>query len=93
MDRIWRKCWDADGDVLGPFRRRTAVPHPFPGLHDDRLPGTNIELGIFQFDVQASNSGVCPGSAHPDGLFMRAMLTAVVLEFTRPMNSSISFGG
>src|SRR5208283_3006073 len=43
--------------------------------------------------VYSSNSGVCPGSDQPDGLFMRAMLTAVVPEFTRPMNSSISFGG
>src|SRR5208337_4719054 len=43
--------------------------------------------------VYSSNSGVCPGSDQPDGLFMRAMLTSVVPEFTRPMNSSISFGG
>src|SRR5208283_3814261 len=35
-------------------RRRTAVPHPFPGLDDDRLRGTDIKLGILQFDVQAS---------------------------------------
>ena len=47
-------------------------------------------------DVSGSSSGrsgVCPGSDQPEGLFLRAMLTAVVFEFTRPMNSSISLGG
>ncbi len=53
MDGIWRECGDADGDVLGPFRQRTAVSHPFPGFHDDCLPGNDIELSISQFDVQA----------------------------------------
>ena len=65
------------------------------------MPGTEIELGISQFDVQAPPEDDrvfiefrrLPGSDQPDGLFMRAMLTAVVPEFTRPMNSSISFGG
>src|SRR3954452_8510894 len=42
--------------------------------------------------VYSSNSGVCPGSTHPLGLFIRATLHADVFEFTRPMNSSILFG-
>src|SRR5205085_5995024 len=42
--------------------------------------------------VYSSNSGVCPGSTHPDGLFIRATLTASVREFTRPTNSSMIFG-
>src|SRR5437763_10715895 len=42
--------------------------------------------------VYSSNSGVCPGSTHPLGLFIRATLHAVVFELTRPMNSSILFG-
>ena len=42
--------------------------------------------------VYSSNSGVCAGSTHPPGLRMRATLTSAVPEFTRPTNSSISFG-
>ena len=42
--------------------------------------------------VYSSNSGLCPGSTHPPGLRMRAMLTSAVPEFTRPTNSSINFG-
>src|SRR4051794_35332749 len=42
--------------------------------------------------VYSSNSGVCPGSTHPLGLFMRATLHAAVFELTRPMNSSMRFG-
>src|SRR4051795_9883771 len=42
--------------------------------------------------VYSSNSGVCPGSTHPLGLFIRATLHAEVFELTRPMNSSIRFG-
>src|SRR5262249_48341333 len=43
--------------------------------------------------VYSSNSGVCPGSLQPDGLVICAMLTAAVPEFTRPINSSMIFGG
>jgi hypothetical protein len=34
--------------------------NPFPGLDDDRLPGSHVELGILQFDMQAApeNDGV-----------------------------------
>src|ERR1051325_1109782 len=42
--------------------------------------------------VYSSNSGVCPGSTHPLGLFILAMLTVSVREFTRPMSSSMIFG-
>ena len=42
--------------------------------------------------VYSSNYGVCPGSIHPLGLRMRATLTSAVPEFTRPTNSSITFG-
>src|SRR6185295_19510784 len=42
--------------------------------------------------VYSSNSGVCPGSIHPPGLFMRATLSFDVFEFTRPTNSSMIFG-
>ena len=42
--------------------------------------------------VYSSNSGVCPGSTQPPGLFIRATLTARVFEFTQPMNSSIRLG-
>ena len=42
--------------------------------------------------VYSSNSGVCPGSIHPDGLRMRATLTDGVSVATRPMNSSMRFG-
>src|SRR4051812_24564672 len=42
--------------------------------------------------VYSSNSGVCPGSTHPAGLFIRATLHAAVFELTRPMNSSILLG-
>ena len=43
--------------------------------------------------VYSSNSGVCPGSDQPEGLFMRAMLSCSVSELTRPTNSSIDLGG
>ena len=43
--------------------------------------------------MYSSNSGVWPGSSQPEGLVMRATLRASVPEFTRPMNSSIFFGG
>jgi hypothetical protein len=39
-----------------------------------------------------SNSGVCPGSIQPGGLFMCAMLSAVVPEFTRPTCSRMILG-
>ena len=42
--------------------------------------------------MYSSNSGVCPGSTQPLGLFMRATLHAAVFELTRPMNSSMRFG-
>src|SRR6185437_12504075 len=42
--------------------------------------------------VNSAKSGVCPGSTQPPGLRMRATLTALVCEFTRPIYSSISFG-
>src|SRR5216683_2655925 len=42
--------------------------------------------------VYSSNSGVCPGSIHPDGLRIRATLTAASFVVTRPTNSSIRFG-
>ena len=42
--------------------------------------------------MNSSNSGFCPGSTQPLGLFIRAMLNRDSLEFTRPTNSSISFG-
>src|SRR3954467_15387994 len=42
--------------------------------------------------VYSSNSGVCPGSTQPPGLFIRATLHAAVFELTRPMNSSILLG-
>src|SRR5665213_3425327 len=43
----------------------------------------------FKTTVYSSNSGCCPGSLHPDGLCMWAMLTAESLVFTRPIYSSI----
>src|SRR5579863_49038 len=46
----------------------------------------------FKTIVNSSNSGVCPGSTHPPGLRMWATLVVEVLELTRPMYSSISFG-
>src|SRR5579863_6441788 len=42
--------------------------------------------------VYSSNSGVCPGSTQPPGLFMRAMLAASVFVFTRPTNSWMILG-
>src|SRR5438105_4961832 len=42
--------------------------------------------------VYSSNSGVCPGSTHPDGLRILATLSDAVSVATRPMNSSIRFG-
>lgn len=36
---------------------------------------------------------VWPGSDHPAGLIILAMLTSVVCEATFPMNSSICLGG
>jgi hypothetical protein len=42
--------------------------------------------------VNSSKVGVWPGSIHPAGLRMWAMLAEVVLELTRPMYSSMSFG-
>jgi hypothetical protein len=42
--------------------------------------------------VYSSNSGVCPGSFHPGGLFILAMLTELDPVFTFPMYSSIIFG-
>src|SRR5690606_6240629 len=40
----------------------------------------------------SSNSGVCPGSIHPPGEDMRAMLAASVCVFTRPTYSRMTFG-
>src|SRR5579862_4368420 len=42
--------------------------------------------------VYSSKSGFCPGSTHPAGLRMWAILTASVFELTRPTYSSIAFG-
>ena len=42
--------------------------------------------------LYSSNSGVWPGSSHPPGLFILAMLTCAVCEFTSPTNSSMILG-
>ena len=42
--------------------------------------------------VYSSNSGVCPGSSQPHGLFMRAMLTAAVPELTQADEFLDGFG-
>jgi len=42
--------------------------------------------------VYSSNSGVCPGSTQPGGLFMCATLTSLVFELTRPTYSAMCFG-
>src|SRR5271156_5751693 len=42
--------------------------------------------------VNSSKAGVWPGSSHPLGLRMCAMLVDVVWELTRPMYSSMSLG-
>ncbi len=46
----------------------------------------------FKTIVYSSNSGVWPGSIHPGGLFIRAILRTSVWELTRPMNSSMTLG-
>src|SRR5919202_2735797 len=43
--------------------------------------------------VYSSNSGRCPGSAHPGGLFIWARLTAPSPSLACPTNSSIVLGG
>src|ERR1022692_3900216 len=43
--------------------------------------------------VNSSNSGTWPGSLHPRGLDILAILNAAVAEFTRPTNSRIVLGG
>src|ERR1022692_3098055 len=43
--------------------------------------------------VNSSNSGTWPGSLHPGGLDILAILNAAVAEFTRPTNSRIVLGG
>src|ERR1700675_3290616 len=46
----------------------------------------------FNTMVYSSKVGVWPGSSHPAGLRMWAMLVVEVWELTRPMYSSISLG-
>jgi hypothetical protein len=66
---------------------------PTPTLDQHRLPGRNIRADRSPRPaVYSSNFGVCPGSTHPAGLFIRAIDTRPSALFTRPTNSSITFG-
>jgi hypothetical protein len=88
-------------DRLFPAAARRAVAYPLAGVDDDRLPGQNLvnrDTSLhLQFALQnyrvLVNPLSAPTRARPDGLVIFAMLILVISEFTRPMNSSMIFGG
>ena len=95
----WRKGRNADGDVFGPPGR--AVLDPLSGRGDHGLSAADLNDAAFCRNPQApprsttvysSNSGVWPGSTHPEGLTILAMLIPPAPVLTRPTNSSIRFG-
>src|SRR5436189_905997 len=58
-----------------------------------RAPPLNSTRSVpFVTTVISSNSGVCPGSSQPLGEIIRATLTSLWPELTRPANSWICFG-
>ena len=100
MDGVHRECRQAHGDVFGAAVRR-AVANPLARRRDDGLSGVDVDHTVlvstrtvpFSTTVISSNCGRCPGSFHPGGETMRATLTAEWPELTRPVYSSIRFGG
>jgi hypothetical protein len=99
MHGLRRKCGQADRDVFGALRAGRAVLHPFAGLGHDRLSGVYIQRPVVVSDSQRSfeHDGELVelgrlGSTQPAGLRIWAMLRRASPEFTRPTNSSMSFG-
>ena len=77
----------ARGDIFGAALLGRAVADPLPGMGDDGLAGANISTPPRcstrskprNTNVYSSTGVVCPGSTHPAGLRMCAML-----RFFRP---------
>src|ERR1019366_6442295 len=99
VNGVHGKCRQADRKVFRALGSGGAVADPLAAMHNHGLFSVYIEGAGAMFhalprntSVNSSNSGVCPGSCHPLGLRMCAMLVWVVAEFTRPINSSISLG-
>ena len=99
VNGVGRERRDAHRDVLGAIGRR--VLHPLARVRDDRLAGcTSISPSAWRDDHRSRQHHRVlvelrrlRGLVHPAGLRMCATLTCVVPVFTRPMYSSISFGG
>ena len=100
MHRFRRERRQTDSDVLGAFRMRSAVLHPFSRRCQDRLARLNIEHALLVSHPQAPLEDQCElvkfwclsGFDPAEGLRIRAILKRDSREFTRPMNSSMIFG-
>src|SRR5690606_38198764 len=52
MHRVNRERGQTDGDILGAFRLRAAVAHPFSRPGDDCLSGAHVERAALVFDAE-----------------------------------------
>ena len=98
-----RRCegGQTNRDILRALDPWRAVTHPLTGVDDDCLTGRDFVNRVSGFDLQftAQDNRVLvelrrlPRLAPTAGLVILAMLSAAVCELTRPMNSSMIFGG
>lgn len=52
MNRLWRECRQADGDIFRAVRKWRAVLHPFSCLSDHCLPGADIQRALLMRHAQ-----------------------------------------
>ena len=83
--------------ILGARGLGRAIARPFPPVDHNGLTGVDVDYSCPMFHPQQSGEHYCvlvefgsaPGSTHPPGLRICAILTSECPEFTRPTNSSI----
>ena len=100
MDRRGGESRETNRDIFCPPGLRGTVSDPFARRRVDPLPGRTSRMPDRvstlkvpeSTSVNSSNSGVCPGSAQPSGLFIRARLIRWSRVLTRPKISSIRLG-
>ena len=102
MNGVRRKSRQVDGEVLSAFGARSAVAYPLAGADDERLPRQKFVSCVtggldLQFTTPHNRVFVEPRRLPRLAPTRRARqlgdFSADVWEFTRPINSSMIFGG
>jgi hypothetical protein len=98
MDGLRGEGWQADRDVFGAFRARSAVLNPFARMSDDRLASGDVHEAVLMGEAKR------PLDYDSEFVEFRFLARfnptawaahvghAEAPEFTRPTNSSINFG-